>query len=128
MKDQAAQLCLPQQSAIDAYGNGGFRFAGMSHKGSILTLPSGMYAWDFGVITDLSLEQLAPILAEADQLDVFLLGTGVDLWRPDEAVFQAFRDQNIIFDCLSTGSAARTYNVMIGEQRAVGCGLVAIDG
>ena len=30
---------------IDAYGNGGFRFAGMSHRGSILALPSGIQAW-----------------------------------------------------------------------------------
>ena len=30
---------LPQGAAIDAYGKGGFRFAGMSHRGSILCLP-----------------------------------------------------------------------------------------
>ena len=32
---------LPQGAAIDAYGKGGFRFAGMSHRGSILCLPQG---------------------------------------------------------------------------------------
>ena len=31
--------------AIDSYGRGGFRFAGMSHRGSLLCLPSGIYAW-----------------------------------------------------------------------------------
>ena len=36
----------PQRAPIDAYGNGGFRFAGMSHRGSVLFLPSGIYAWD----------------------------------------------------------------------------------
>ena len=30
---------------IDAYGNGGFRFAGMSHRGSLLCLPDGIWAW-----------------------------------------------------------------------------------
>src|SRR5690606_33138804 len=30
---------FPRQVGIDAYGNGGFRFAEMSHKGSLLCLP-----------------------------------------------------------------------------------------
>ena len=34
---------FPGRAPIDAYGNGGFRFAGMSHRGSILCLPSGIY-------------------------------------------------------------------------------------
>ncbi|MHB1111361.1 MAG: Mth938-like domain-containing protein, partial [Devosia sp.] len=36
----------PYQAPIDAYGNGGFRFAGMSHRGSLLCLPTGMRAWN----------------------------------------------------------------------------------
>lgn len=32
---------FPGRAPIDAYGNGGFRFAEMSHRGSILCLPSG---------------------------------------------------------------------------------------
>ena len=32
---------LPEQAPIEAYGNGGFRFAGMSHRGSLLCLPAG---------------------------------------------------------------------------------------
>jgi simple sugar transport system permease protein len=31
----------PARVPIEAYGNGGFRFAGMSHRGSILALPGG---------------------------------------------------------------------------------------
>ena len=36
---------LPRPAPIEAYGNGGFRFAGMSHRGSLLCLPSGIWAW-----------------------------------------------------------------------------------
>ena len=32
----------PGRAPIEAYGNGGFRFAEMSHRGSILCLPSGI--------------------------------------------------------------------------------------
>ena len=37
---------VPGRHLLDAVGNGGFRFAEMSHRGSILILPSGIYAWD----------------------------------------------------------------------------------
>ncbi len=36
---------LPHPAPIDAYGNGGFRFGGMSHRGSLLCLPDGIWAW-----------------------------------------------------------------------------------
>ncbi len=36
----------PYEAAVTAYGNGGFRFADMSHRGSILCLPSAIVAWE----------------------------------------------------------------------------------
>ena len=45
---------VPGRHSIDAYGNGGFRFAGMSHRGSILALPSGVLAWPVAGVADLT--------------------------------------------------------------------------
>src|SRR6202012_193422 len=36
---------LPRSAPIDAYGNGGFAFADMSHRGSLLCLPDAIWAW-----------------------------------------------------------------------------------
>ena len=36
---------LPRRAPIESYGNGGFRFAGMSHQGSLMILGDGMHAW-----------------------------------------------------------------------------------
>ena len=36
---------FPGRAPIEAYGNGGFRFADMSHRGSLLCLPDGIWAW-----------------------------------------------------------------------------------
>ena len=41
---RAGRICRAV-APIDAYGKGGFRFAGMSHRGSLLCLPSGIWAW-----------------------------------------------------------------------------------
>ena len=40
---------LPTPAPIDAYGNGGFRFGGMSHRGSLLCFPDGVWAWPVDV-------------------------------------------------------------------------------
>ncbi len=36
---------LPRSAPIEAYGKGGFAFADMSHRGSLLCLPEAIWAW-----------------------------------------------------------------------------------
>ncbi len=54
---------LPGRYPFDAYGNGGFRFADMSHRGSLLALPSGIRAWPVSSLAELTDETLDPIFA-----------------------------------------------------------------
>ncbi len=116
----------PYQAPIDGYGNLGFRFAGMSHRGSLLCLPSGMHAWKVAAPGELTLAALAPVFAVADKLDVMLLGMG-DTFEPlPKEIKQAFREHNIVAEPGSTGSSARTYNVLFAEDRAVGAALIAV--
>ncbi len=116
----------PQQVGIDAYGNGGFRFAGISHRGSLLCLPSGMAAWQLPA-GPLTLDALRPALAEADAIDVLLIGLGMDISPIDPEIRQAFRERSVIVEAIATGGAVRTYNVLLAEERAVAAALVAVD-
>jgi uncharacterized protein len=117
----------PQQVGIDAYGNGGFRFAGMSHRGSLLCLPAGMRAWDVTAPGAVTIEALADVFAAADDLDVLLLGLGPEIAPLDPAVRQALRERGVIIEAIATGSAVRTYNVLLAEERAVGAALIAVE-
>ena len=117
----------PQQVQIDAYGNGGFRFAGMSHRGSLLCLPTGMQAWAVTMPTELTLEALAPVFEVAEQLDVLLIGLGTDIGRFDPDLRAALKAQGIIVEAIATGGAVRTYNVLLAEDRAVGAALIAVE-
>jgi uncharacterized protein len=117
---------LPRVAAIDAYGNGGFRFAGMSHRGSILCLPSGIWAWPVADVTALTEAVLAPVLAGAPTMDLFLIGTGRDPWVLPEPLRRRFREAALAVDCSATGPAVRTYNILVAEQRRVGAGLIAV--
>lgn len=118
---------FPQQVGIDAYGNGGFRFAEMSHKGSLLCLPDGMVGWEVGAVADLTLDSLKPVLDLADRLDVLLIGLGSDISAIDPAIRQAFRDRRVIIEATQTGGAVRTYNVLLAEERAVAAALIAVE-
>ena len=115
---------LPRQALIDAHGDGGFRFAGMLHRGSLLCLPDGIWAWAIAAPTELTAELLSLVFAQADDLDFFVLGTGAAPWIMPDALRTRFRDAHISIDTMTTGPAVRTYNVMLMEGRRVGAGLI----
>jgi uncharacterized protein len=117
----------PGRAPIDAYGNGGFRFAEMSHRGSILCLPSGIYPWQPGSPDEIEAAALAPVLAERDALDLLLLGTGRRSQLPGAEVRRAFDAAGVALEVMDTGAACRTYNVLLGEGRPVGAALLAVD-
>jgi len=118
---------LPRQAPIDAHGGGGFRFAGMSHRGSLLCLPDGVWAWPVAAPSQLSEQSLALVFARADALDFFILGTGSAPWVMSGPLRARFRDAHVAVDTMTTGPALRTYNVMLLEGRRVGAGLIAVD-
>jgi uncharacterized protein len=117
----------PGRAPIDAYGNGGFRFAQMSHRGSILCLPSGVYAWPPSSPDQIEPAALVPVLAEKDSLGLLLLGTGLRQQFPNTAVRLAFGAAGIALETMDTGAACRTYNVLLAEGRPVGAALLAVD-
>lgn len=117
----------PGRAAIEAYGNGGFRFAGMSHRGSILCVPSGIIAWNAAAIGDLGPDLIPLLIAEGATTGVLLLGTGLMPQFPPPHVVAAFRDAGLWLEVMDTGAAARTYNVLLAEDRDVSAALLAVE-
>lgn len=118
---------LPGLHLLDAYGNGGFRFAGMSHRGSILALPSGIRAWPVGGAQEIDEAALAPIVAEGDTIEIMLFGTGVELLPLPPHLRASLRAVGMAVDVMPTSAAARTYNVLVAEDRRVGAALIAVE-
>ena len=117
----------PARAPIEAYGNGGFRFAGMSHQGSLLVLPSGMYRWDVTDLASLKPGDFDLVFAEGKDIDFLLLGTGVTMRRPAKPIIELFARQNVPLDFMSTGSAVRTYGVLLVEKRKVAAAFIAVQ-
>lgn len=127
MADEEARGHYPYQAVIDAYGNGGFRFAGMSHRGSLLCLPTGMDAWRVATAGEVTLATLAPVLALADTIDVLFIGLGPDIAVLDPAIRAAFREHSVIVEAVATHSAVSTYNILFAEKRPVAAALIAVE-
>jgi uncharacterized protein len=118
---------FPRPAPIDSYGRGGFRFAGMSHRGSLLCLPSGIWAWPVAQPDAIDEAALAPVFAESADIGLFLLGIGETPWPLPDALRARFHEAKINVEVLRTGQAANTYNILLGEGRRVGAGLIAVD-
>ena len=117
---------LPRSAPIEAYGNGGFAFAEMSHRGSLLCLPDAIWAWPVTQPEQINRSSLQQVFASADRIDTLIIGTGAGVWLPPSDLRQALRAAGIVLDAMQTGPAIRTYNVMIGERRRVAAALIAV--
>jgi uncharacterized protein len=117
---------LPRSAPIEAYGNGGFAFAEMSHRGSLLCLPDAIWAWAVAKPEQINKASLERVFAAADGIDTLIIGTGTDVWLPPAELRAALRAVKVVLDAMQTGPAIRTYNIMIGERRRVAAALIAV--
>ena len=117
---------LPRSAPIEAYGNGGFRFDEMSHRGSLLCLPDSMWAWPVTTPQQIDRYSLERVFEKANSIDTLLIGTGNDVWLPPNDLREALRRLHVGIDAMQTGPAIRTYNIMLGERRRVAAALIAV--
>jgi uncharacterized protein len=126
MADRSDAPHLPRSAPIDAYGKGGFVFAGMSHRGSLLCLPDAIWAWPVADPADIDEQSLARVFEAANAIDTLIIGSGTGLWLPPKHLREALRSLHVVVDAMQTGPAIRTYNIMIGERRRVAAALIAV--
>jgi len=119
-------LHFPRSAPIEAYGKGGFAFADMSHRGSLLCLPDSIWAWDVTRPDQIDRYSLAKVFAAANAIDTLIVGTGTDVWVPPRGLREELRAVRIVLDAMQTGPAIRTYNIMLGERRRVAAALIAV--
>ncbi len=127
MSGEPSERHFPGKAPIEAYGAGGFRFAEMSHRGSILALPGGIWAWPPKIAAEIDADSLARVFAEKAEIDIFLIGCGRDPVLLPAPLRERLRAAGISFDVMPTRAAASTYNVLLAEGRRVAAALIAVD-
>jgi uncharacterized protein len=117
---------LPRSAPIEAYGKGGFAFAEMSHRGSLLCLPDAIWAWPVARPEEIDYASLARVFEAANGIDTLIIGTGTGVWLAPPALRDALRAVRVMLDTMQTGPAITNYNIMIGERRRVAAALIAV--
>jgi uncharacterized protein len=118
---------LPYAVPIEAYGSGGFRLAGVSHRGSLLCLPDCIWASPVTQPKDIDAQALRRVLESAAPISHLLIGAGRDMAAIAPALRQQFRDRNIVVETMATGAAIRTYNILLDEKRPIAALLIAVE-
>ena len=86
------------------------------HQGKLLD------NWGPERLRDLNIAHLAPLSEPAPE--VLILGTGRLTAFPDADILDYMAERHIGFECMDSRSAARTYNILVGEGRTVSAAIL----
>ena len=112
---------------IQGYSAGGFKVSGSNYQGPIIVLPTATKSWSaadkFDALDEKDFEILA---ANADDLDVVLLGSGAKGEFFPPTLRAKLKGKGLIVETMDTGAACRTYNVLMAEGRRVAAALLPV--
>lgn len=116
---QTSEADFSGRLPVQGYGPGFFRIGGVIHHGPIALLPNGPHPWP-------GLPDLRLFLEGAEAIDVLLVGTGPDLALLPAATRAELEAAGIGVEAMATGSACRSYNVLLSEGRRVAAALMPL--
>jgi uncharacterized protein len=112
---------------IQGYGNGGFTTSGVRHQGSVVVLRTRTSSWaPPDDLANLTAADFAPVTDASADVDIVLLGCGARTVLLPGALRAALKAAGIMVECMDTGAACRTFNLLQLEGRRVAAMLVAI--
>lgn len=119
---------VPQgRQIIQSYGGGAFTVAGQRYAGAVLVFPQRTLAWPIAAGSEVSLNSLAAVTAATDEVDLLLMGLGLQGAIAPAALRVALRQSGIAVEAMSPAAACRTFNVLLAEDRRVAAALLAIE-
>jgi uncharacterized protein len=98
----------------------------MSHSGSLLILPSGIHGWRPAAVSDITSDDLGPILAEKTEFAFILMGTGRFMALLPQPIVHYLKEGGLAVEAMDTGAAVRTYNILLAEDRPPAAALIAV--
>ena len=123
---ESNQPHLPYPVAIEVYRGGGFRFAGLSHRGAILCLPDGIRASPVRSAADIDAQALALVLETSPPVEILVVGAGADPWLVPSELRARARDIGMSIEGMTTAAAVHTYNILLEENRRVAALLIPL--
>ncbi|MEQ8655032.1 MAG: Mth938-like domain-containing protein [Kiloniellales bacterium] len=112
---------------VESYGDGHFTVSGQRHQGSLVVTPEVVLPWPVAEFAAATPESLAFLKHLEVPVDLLLLGCGETQVFLRPALRQAYKDLlGLTVECMASGAACRTYNVLASEDRRVAAALIAV--
>lgn len=113
------------RQVVRKYDATGFDISGARHEGSVLIFPGETRPWPFsGSIDTLQADDFGDVFAADPPVEILLIGTGSAFSMVSADLRQTLRERGLGVECMDTGAACRTYNVLLGEERQVAAALL----
>ncbi len=108
---------------ITGYGSGWVQIGERRYENSLIVLPQQLITdWPVAGFDALTSENFAAIAALKPE--IVLLGTGTTHRFAHPRLWQALADIGLGLECMDTGAACRTYNILMAEGRNVAAALL----
>lgn len=104
---------------VEAYGDGGFRLLERRVEGSIYVTGDGFFPVEAQTFADLTTDHLDRVIAAIESPEILIIGTGANMEMLPKHLRLHLVERGVGYDVMSTGAAARTYNVLKIEGRRV---------
>jgi len=111
---------------VERYGAGSFLVSGVEKTCSVILHEEGMSDWGISGFEELNDSSMKELCVAAKELDILLIGAGGQQEFLKPALREMGREFNLSIDCMDTGAACRTYNVLVGEGRRVMAALILV--
>lgn len=114
---------------VERYGAGKFQISGLTYQNSVLVFPERTVDWSVSTFTDIDADALATVLAEseaASEIELLLLGCGPRMELVSQSLRAPLRAAGIVIEPMDTGAAARTFNLLLSEDRRVAAALIVL--
>lgn len=111
---------------VEGYGPGRFRISGEVFEHSVLVFPERTIPWSVTSFAELTPESFTDLHAVAQDIEILLLGCGGRMALVPQSLRAPLRADGIVIEPMDTGAAARTFNLLLSEDRKVAAALIAL--
>ena len=115
-----------QVQVIRAYGPGRFVIGEQEWREPVLVTPAATSAWTVTRAEDLTPASLATLREGPRPVELLVLGCGSRAVFLPPALRAELKAAGLSVEVLDTGSACRTYNVLLAEGRRVAAALIPL--
>lgn len=123
-------LIKADAQVVQSYANGQFRISGNVYQEPVLVTQTQTVVWAVESVEKgvrgLSLDDFSQLVAQADQIDVLLLGCGAKIAFLEPKLKKALSEAGLSVDVMDTGAACRTFNVLMAEGRRVAAAMLPV--